>query len=108
MLRIQAALCLSTGSLEMSVFQTLFAGNIGQFASVAAGALARRGLPVPAAVTDAAASAGWPELPAAAAAAFACWPARPAWPAWAADGLAAAPPQAARRLAESTSSTGLM
>ena len=31
MLRSQAALCGSTGSLEMSVFQTLFAGNIGQF-----------------------------------------------------------------------------
>ena len=30
MLRIQAALWLSTGSLEMSVFQMLSAGNIGQ------------------------------------------------------------------------------
>lgn len=38
MLRSHAALCLSTGSLEMSVFQTLFAGKIGQPASVAAGA----------------------------------------------------------------------
>jgi len=31
MLRIQAALCAFTGSLEMSVFQMLLAGNIGQF-----------------------------------------------------------------------------
>ena len=45
MLRIQAALCLSTGSLEMSVFQTLFAGKIGQPASVAEGVLATGGLP---------------------------------------------------------------
>ena len=30
MLRSQAALCGSTGSLEMSVFQMLSAGNIGQ------------------------------------------------------------------------------
>jgi hypothetical protein len=30
MLRNQAALCRSTGSLEMSVFQMLSAGNIGQ------------------------------------------------------------------------------
>src|SRR5215469_10771053 len=30
MLRIQAALCRSTGSLDMSVFQILLAGNIGQ------------------------------------------------------------------------------
>ena len=29
--RIQAALCGFTGSLEMSVFQMLLAGNIGQF-----------------------------------------------------------------------------
>jgi hypothetical protein len=33
MLRSQAALCESTGSLEMSVFQMLFAGKIGQPAS---------------------------------------------------------------------------
>ncbi|HEY6278611.1 MAG TPA: hypothetical protein VIX86_20045 [Streptosporangiaceae bacterium] len=31
MLRSQAALWESTGSLEMSVFHTLLAGNIGQF-----------------------------------------------------------------------------
>jgi hypothetical protein len=31
MLRIQAALCLFTGSWEMSVFHTLSDGNIGQF-----------------------------------------------------------------------------
>src|SRR5271165_4518820 len=31
MLASQAALCLLTGSLEMLVFQTLSAGNIGQF-----------------------------------------------------------------------------
>jgi hypothetical protein len=31
MLRNQAALCESTGSLEILVFQTLLAGNIGQF-----------------------------------------------------------------------------
>src|SRR5271165_2629364 len=31
MLRSQAALCESTGSLEMLVFQMLLAGNIGQF-----------------------------------------------------------------------------
>jgi hypothetical protein len=31
MLRSQAALCESTGSLEILVFQTLSAGNIGQF-----------------------------------------------------------------------------
>src|SRR5215469_4933049 len=31
MLRIQAALCAFTGILEMSVFQMLLAGNIGQF-----------------------------------------------------------------------------
>jgi hypothetical protein len=37
MLRSHAALCVSTGNLEMSVFQTLFAGKIGQPASVAAG-----------------------------------------------------------------------
>jgi hypothetical protein len=37
MLRSQAALCMSTGSLEMSVFQTSLAGKIGQFATVAAG-----------------------------------------------------------------------
>jgi len=42
MLRSHAALCVSTGSLEMSVFQTLLAGNIGQLPSVAAGPLARR------------------------------------------------------------------
>ncbi len=41
MLRSHAALCLSTGSLEMSVFQTLLAGNTGQLPSVAAGPLAR-------------------------------------------------------------------
>jgi hypothetical protein len=76
MLRIHAALCLSTGSLEMSVFHTLFAGKIGQFASVAAGALARCALPLPLLLigTDAAAT----------------------------------PPQAARRLAETTSSNGLV
>lgn len=107
MLRIHAALCLSTGSLEMSVFQTLFAGKTGQFASVAAGALARPALPLPALVTDAAASAGWPELPGDAAI-FACCPARPAWSDWAGARLGAAPPQAARRLADSTSSNELM
>jgi hypothetical protein len=31
MLASHAALCLSTGSLEILVFQTLFAGNMGQF-----------------------------------------------------------------------------
>ncbi len=31
MLASHAALCASTGSLEMLVFHTLFAGNIGQF-----------------------------------------------------------------------------
>jgi hypothetical protein len=31
MLRIHAALCESTGSLEILVFHTLSAGNIGQF-----------------------------------------------------------------------------
>jgi hypothetical protein len=49
-----------------------------------------------------------------AAAILACCPARlacpdwAAWLDWAGGGLAAAPPQAARRLAESTSSNGLM
>ncbi len=33
MLRIHAALCLFTGSLEMLVFHTLLAGNIGQLAA---------------------------------------------------------------------------
>ncbi len=37
MLRSQAALCLFTGSFEMSVFQMLLAGKSGQLASVAAG-----------------------------------------------------------------------
>ena len=35
MLRSQAALCGSPGSLEMSVFQTLSAGKMGQLASTA-------------------------------------------------------------------------
>ena len=113
MLRIHAVLCLSTGSLEMSVFQTLFAGKIGQFARVAAGALTRRALPLPAPVTGAAASAGWPESPGAAAILACCpagaaWSDWEAWSDWAGGGLAAAPPHAARRLAESTSSNGLM
>src|SRR5580700_2695116 len=60
MLRIQAALWALTGNWEMSVFQTLSAGNIGQFGApgttvppplgaVARGGMAARPLPVPAA-----------------------------------------------------------
>ena len=57
MLRNHAALCGSTGSLEMSVFQTLFAGKIGQPASVAPGVIgapALRGTDAAAAPTEAA------------------------------------------------------
>src|SRR5437868_2375113 len=61
MLRIQAALWAFTGNWEMSVFQTLLAGNIGQFGApgtvvpppaglaACAGGMAARPLPVPAA-----------------------------------------------------------
>ena len=52
MLRSQAALCASAGSLEMSVFQTLFAGNMGQLGApgtvVPAGLAVRRPGPRPA------------------------------------------------------------
>src|SRR6516164_9736382 len=60
MLRIQAALREFTGNLEMSVFHTLLAGNIGQFGApgtvvplplglaVCAGGMAAWPLPVPA------------------------------------------------------------
>ena len=37
MCAIQVALCLLTGSLEMSVFQTLFAGNIWQLGAPGTG-----------------------------------------------------------------------
>jgi len=47
MLRIQAALCLFTGSREMSVFHTLSDGNIGQFGA-------------PGTVVDGDAGAGFP------------------------------------------------
>ena len=45
MLRSHAALCLSTGSLEMFVFHTLFAGNIGQFGAPGTVVPAAAGVP---------------------------------------------------------------
>src|ERR1022692_4704192 len=83
MLPSQAALCGSAGSLEMSVFQILLAGKMGQLASSAAVPPARPALACsgPASGADAAVNVAGAEA-----------------------GAAAAPPQAARKATGKTSS----
>src|SRR5215813_7206222 len=95
MLRSQAALCLSTGSFEMSVFHTLLAGNIGQLARVAVG---------PAGLDSGANAAVARDCPGA----WLAGPGEVAGPVadGAAGAAAAAPPQAASTATEIASSSG--